>query len=340
MGFAAIRAVAGYLPPQTEKNDMTTRAAQALGIEERHVASSEQAASDLAVQAAEKLFSRHPLARDGIDFVLLCTQQPDYPLPSTACIVAERLGFAKSVGALDYSLGCSGYVYGLALAKGLIEAGLSKKLLLLTASLYSRDVSREDRATAPVFGDGASATLLEAAGGARPLLDAFVFGTDGSGAKSIIREVGGSRFPYGSAPLENIEDEHGSHTKADLFMDGQEVMLFTLREVPPMVEEVLARAGLAREELSYAVFHQPNKFMLDYVQRKCKLQQVPFFHDVRKTGNTVSASIPLGLEQIIGHYEGDLSHVLLAGYGVGLSWAGCMADLSQLYGTHSIIDEE
>lgn len=331
MAFAAIRAVAGYLPPDIEKNDMSTRAAQALGIEERHVASREQAASDLAVLAAEKLFAKYHEAQEGIDFVLLCTQQPDYPLPSTACLVTERLGLPKSTGALDYNLGCSGYVYGLALAKGLVEAGLSRKLLLLTSSLYNGSISHEDSATAPVFGDGASATLIEMVESEKPLLDAFVFGTDGAGAKSIIQEVGGSRFPFASTPLEKIEDEHGSHTRADIFMDGQEVMLFTLREVPPMVEEVLRKASLPREELSYAVFHQPNKFMLDYVQRKCKLQKVPFFNDVRSTGNTVSASIPLGLESIVERNEGDLSHVLLAGYGVGLSWAGCMADLSMMW---------
>ena len=330
MGFAAIRAVAGYLPPQIEKNDMSTRAAQALGIEERHIASSGQAASDLAVLAAEKIFEKHPEAKEDIDFVLLCTQQPDYLLPSTSCLVAEKLGLPKSVGALDYNLGCSGYVYGLALAKGLLETGVSRKLLLLTASLYSRTVSPEDNATAPVFGDGASATLIECVESGKPLLEAFVFGTDGSGAGSIIQEVGGSRFPFRETTLEKIEDDHGSHTKADLFMDGQEVMLFTLREVPPLVEKVLQKAGLSREELSYAVFHQPNKFMLDYVQRKCKLQKVPFFNDVRHTGNTVSASIPLGLESI-SEKEKGLSHVLLAGFGVGLSWAGCVADLSYLY---------
>lgn len=331
MGYAAIRAVAGYLPPTVEKNDMSTRAAQALGIQERHTASPGQAASDLAVLAAENLFRKYPQAKEGIDFVLLCTQQPDYPLPSTACLVADRLGLPKSVGALDYNLGCSGYVYGLALAKGLVETGLAKHLLLLTSSLYAGQVSQADDATRPVFGDGASATLIEAVDSDHPLLDAFVFGTDGAGAKSIIQEVGGSRLPFRTTPLETIEDDHGSHTRADIFMDGQEVMLFTLREVPPLVEGVLKKAGLSREELDYAVFHQPNKFMLDYVQRKCKLQQVPFFNDVQFTGNTVSASIPLGLESIIGKNEGELSHVLLAGYGVGLSWAGCMADLSRLY---------
>ena len=331
MSFAAIRAVASYLPPEIEKNDMSTRAAQALGIEERHVASPGQAASDLAVAAAEALFARYPKVKDGIDFVLLCTQQPDYPMPSTACLVADRLGLPKGVGALDYNQGCAGYIYGLALAKGLVETGLAGRLLLLNVSLYAEQVSKEDDATHPVFGDGASATIIEPVESEKPLLEAFVFGTDGAGAKHLIQEVGGSRFPFGSTPLERIEDSHGSHTRADMFMDGQEVMLFTLREVPPMVEEVLAKAGLAREDLDYAVFHQANQFMLGYVQRKCKLQQVPFFNDVRGTGNTVSVSIPLGLEKITADRSNKLSRVLLAGFGVGLSWAGCVADLSQLY---------
>lgn len=333
MTYAAIRAVAGYLPPHIEKNDMSTRAAKALGIEERHVASPDQAASDLAFEAAQNLFEKFPQAREGVDFVLLCTQQPDYPLPSTACLVADRLGLPKQVGAMDYNLGCSGYVYGLAVAKGLIEAGLCKKLLLLTSSLYVREGSPEDGATRPVFADGASATLIEAVESDRPLLEAFVFGTDGAlGPKAIIQEVGGSRYPHRTTEIKRIEDEHGSRTNADIFMDGQEVMLFTLREVPPMVDEVLQKANLTREELSYAVFHQPNKFMLDYVQRKCKLQQVPFFNDVAKTGNTVAASIPLGLCRVLEEKEpAELLHVLMAGFGVGLSWAGCVADLSKMW---------
>lgn len=332
MVYAAIRGVAGYLPPQIEKNDMSTRAAKALGIEERHVAAPDQAASDLACEAAENLFKKYPAAREGVDFILLCTQQPDYPLPSTACLVADRLGLPKSVGALDYNLGCSGYIYGLGLAKGLIEAGLCKKLLLLTVSLYVREGSPEDNATRPVFADGASATLIEGVESDRPLLDAFVFGTDGAlGPKAIIQKVGGSRHPYRTTEIKKIEDEHGSRTNADIFMDGQEVMLFTLREVPPMVEEVLAKAGLTREELDYAVFHQPNKFMLDYVQRKCKLQKVPFFNDASKTGNTVAATIPLGLCSILKEQEPEsLKHVLMAGFGVGLSWGGCVADLSKM----------
>ena len=333
MGYAAIRAVAGYLPPMIEKNDMSTRAGRALGIEERHVAADDKATSDLACEAAEELFRKYPEAKEGIDFVLLCTQQPDYPLPTTACIVADRLGLPKSVGALDYNLGCSGYVYGLALAKGLIETGSAKRLLLLTAGLFVRNTSPNDNATRPVFSDAATATLLESVESEKPLLEGFVFGTDGGlGPKSIVQEVGGSRYPYATTEIKTIEDEHGSHTNADVFMDGQEIMLFTLREVPPMVDQVLEKAGLTREDLSYAIFHQPNRFMLDYVQRKCKLQKVPFFNDIAKLGNTVAASIPLGICRVLEETEPEnLSKVLMTGYGVGLSWGGCVADLSKMW---------
>lgn len=333
MGYAAIRAVAGYLPPMIEENDMSTRAGKALGIAERHVAAADQAASDLACLAGEELFRQHPEAKEGIDFVLLCTQQPDYPLPTTACLVASRLGLPKSVGALDYNLGCSGYVYGLALAKGLVEAGMSKRLLLITSGLFVRQTSPTDSATRPVFSDAATATLIESVESDHPLLDGFVFGTDGAlGPKSIVQEVGGSRYPFATTEIKTIEDEHGSHTNANVFMDGQEIMLFTLREVPPMIDEVLAKSGLTREELSYAIFHQPNRFMLDYVQRKCKLQKVPFFNDIEKFGNTVAASIPLGITRVLEEKEpAQLSKVLMAGYGVGLSWGGCVADLSMMW---------
>lgn len=328
--FAAIRAIEGYLPPTVVENEVDSRAAQTVGIRARHFAEG-KAASDLAVAAAEKLFAQYADAREGIDFVLLCTQQPDYNLPTTACLVADRLGLPKSTGALDYNLGCSGYVYGLALAKGLIEAGLSKRLLLITTSLYMKDVNPKDAATWPVFGDGASATLLECVEAEEPLLSGFTFGTDGAGAGCIIQPVGGSRHPYETTPLETVQDKHGEHTNRNMFMDGQEVMLFTLREVPPLVEEVLEKTGCTREDLDQVVFHQANKFMLGFVQKKCNLANVPFFNDVTETGNTVATSIPLGLVEVLRERKPqELKRVLLAGFGVGLSWAGCMADFSHM----------
>ena len=327
--YAAIRAIAGYLPPHVEANDTEGRSAEALGIRERHIAAGESA-SDMAVLAAEALLEGYGVEPVEADFLLLCTQWPDYQMPTTACLVAERLGLAKSVGALDYNLGCSGYVYGLALAKGLVEAGLASRLLLVTASLYTQWAAPTDSATRPVFGDAATATLIEAVEADAPLLSAFSFGTDGKGAEKIIVPAGGSRAPFRATPVAVQEDEHGSRTNYDAFMDGQGIMYFTLHRVPQLVEDVLQRGGLTREQLDYCVFHQPNRFMLNYVQKKCRLQEVPFYNDVELTGNTVSSTIPLGLEHILAEKpSGGLRHVLLAGFGVGLSWAGCLADLSR-----------
>ena len=329
--FAAIRAVAGYLPPTVEHNEADSRLTRESGILERHLITTESA-GDLAVAAGQELFQRYGIDRQSIDFVLLCTQQPDYVMPSTACLVADRLGLPQACGALDYDLGCSGYVYGLALAKGLVEAGMAKNLLLLTSSIYSTVVGAKDHATKPIFGDAATATLVSAVEAEAPLLDGFVFGTDGARAKSLIIPAGGSRHPARQTPEISTTDARGNvRSNYEIFMDGQEVMLFTLREVPKMVSEVLEKTGLTRAELDQCVFHQPNKFMLQYVQKKCQLMEVPFFNDVEKTGNTVAASIPLGLEAVLRERPAEeLRHVLMAGFGVGLSWAGCVADCSRI----------
>lgn len=333
--YAALRAVAGYLPPQVEENDMNGRTGQALGIAKRHIADG-LTASEVSVEAAKELFVRYDIDPRSIDFVLLCTQWPDYQMPTTACLVAEKLGLDNSVGALDYNLGCSGYVYGLALAKGLVETGMAKNLMLITASLYTQWASKTDSATRPVFGDGATATLISAVESEEQMLSAFVFGTDGKGYDKIIVPVGGSRAPFRCTPEQVTEDGHGSRTNYDAFMDGQGIMYFTLHRVPALVNRVLDKAGLTRQDLDYCVFHQANHFMLEYVQKKCKLMDVPFFNDVRETGNTVSSTIPFGLERIVREQDASgLRHILLAGFGVGLSWAGCVADLSHMLKGHS-----
>ena len=326
--FAYIRAIAGYLPEMVEHNDPDSRIVRKTGTVEKHNAGT-ASAGDLAVNAAEQLFSRYGVDRAQVDFVLLCTQHPDYLMPTTACIVQDRLGLNKSCGALDYNLGCSGYVYGLSLAKGLIESGQAKRVLLLASSVYLKFINKKDDTLYPFFGDGATATLVEAREQEKPGLDAFVFGTDGSGYDQLIIPAGGSRNPSRSTPEVFTTDQHGNiRSNYELYMHGQNVMAFTLREVPPLVDQVLARSGLERGQVDYFVFHQANHFMLDYVQKKCGLVGRPFYNDIRTIGNTVSSSIPFALLDILDeHAPEDLRQVMLAGFGVGLSWAGCMADL-------------
>ena len=292
-------------------------------------------AGDMAVKAAMNLFAGITYGVGGlIDFVILCTQSPDYYLPTTACIVQDRLGLPKTCGAIDVNLGCSGYVYGLGLAKGLIESGQAENVLLLTAETYSKHINPLDHATRPLFGDGAAATLVSGIEAEREGIYGFVYGTDGSGAEKLIVPVGGMRKPYVSTELEEYTDAFGNvRTNRDLYMDGAGIMEFALEAVPAMLGEVLARSSLAREEVDYYVFHQANRMMLGFLQEKCGLQGMPFWNNVTDYGNTVSASIPIALADLLRQNGStSLRRVMLAGFGVGLSWGGCIADLSRVQG--------
>ncbi|MBR1806690.1 MAG: ketoacyl-ACP synthase III [Selenomonadaceae bacterium] len=329
--FAKIRAVTSYLPPTIEDNSdlVDKRFMKKIGVESRHVVTSESA-GDLALSAAEKLFATHDLDRHATDFILLCTQNPDYQMPHTSARLQDALGLSKHVGTLDIGLGCSGYVYSLAVAKGLIEAGLAKNILLLTSSVYTKYINLRDKSTRPLFGDGATATWLEAVDESQPSLDAFVFGSDGSRYDKLIIPVGGSKNPPRETPEVFAEDDnHNYRSNYEVFMDGMAITYFTLREIPKLVDDVLTAAKLTRADLDYCIFHQANKFMMTYLRDKANLNDVPFHNDISTTGNIVSGSVPLAIEQVVeSHGAADLKRVMLAGFGVGLSWAGCIADLS------------
>ena len=329
--FAKIRAVTSYLPPTIENNSdiVEKRFIKKIGVESRHVVTDETA-GDLAVSAAEKLFDEYKLDRHATDFILLCTQPPDYQLPHTAAQIQSRLGLSKSVGSLDIGLGCSGYVYGLAVAKGLIESGLAKKILFLTSSVYTKYINVKDKSTRPLFGDGATATLIEAVDEDNPSLNAFVFGSDGSRYDKLIIPAGGSKNPSRDTPEVFAEDDaHNYRSNYEVFMDGMAITYFTLREIPKLVDDVLTAANLTRADLDYCIFHQANKFMMTYLRDKAGLNDVPFHNEITTTGNIVSGSVPLAIEQVAKTVDvKNLKRVMLAGFGVGLSWAGCIADLS------------
>lgn len=329
--FARIRAIASYLPPTIENNDglVEGRFIKKIGVKSRHIAT-EETAGDLALRAAEKIFTEYDIDRNDTDFVILCTQHPDYQMPHTAAQIQDRLGLSKSVGAIDIGLGCSGYVYGLAVAKGLIEAGLAKKILFLTSSVYTKYINIKDKSTRPLFGDGATATWLE--GGDTESLRAFVFGSDGSRYDKLIIPVGGSKFPPRDNPEVFATDDNNNYrSNYEVFMDGMAITYFTLREIPKLVENVLTAAELTRADLDYCIFHQANQFMMTYLRDKAGLNDVPFHNEISETGNIVSGSVPLAIEQVVkSQGAAGLERVMLAGFGVGLSWAGCIADLSGL----------
>lgn len=328
--FATIRAISSYLPAQIEYNSelVDKRFIKKIGVQCRHICDKDEAAGDLAFKAAEKLFAEYNIDRHETDFILLCTQHPDHLGPHTSGHLQHRLGLKKSVGTMDIALGCSGYVYGLAVAKGLIETGLAKKILFITSSVYTKYINVKDKATRPLFGDGATATWID--GGDKESLQAFVFGSDGSRYDKLIIPVGGSRFMTRDNPEVFATDENGNYrSNYEIFMDGMAITYFTLREVPPLVDAVLNAAKLTRADLDYCIFHQANKFMMTYLRDKAGLNDVPFHNDIEATGNLVSGSVPLAIEQVVkAHGAEKLKRVMLAGYGVGLSWAGCIADLS------------
>ena len=328
---AYIKGISSYLPTRIEYNDIHSRITKKTGIYERHIAADGECSSDMAVSAAEKLFSEHGIDRSTIDFILLCTQSPDYFLPTTACLLQHRLGISRHSGALDINLGCSGFVYGLSLAKGLIETGQARHVLLLTSETYSKWIHPEDGAVRAIFGDAATATLIEAEESDRDGLRAFVFGTDGSGGGDIIVPAGGMRDPASTcAAFETVDAAGNKRTNFNLYMNGRSVITFAQEAVPKMLKKVLENAGLKREEIDYYVFHQANRFMLESIQHKCKLQGLPFWNKPDLYGNTVSSTIPLALEEVLRTVDSaTLQKVVSIGFGVGLSWAGCLMDLSR-----------
>lgn len=289
------------------------------GIASRFVSAPDETAADLAEQAARKLFERGAVAPGDIDFVLLCTQSPDYKLPTTACMLQDRLGIPTTAGALDFNLGCSGYIYGLSLAKGLIAGGMAERVLLLTAEAYTKYIHPMDKSVRTIFGDGAAATLVDRDAADR--IGAFVFGTDGSGAHHLIVPTGGAREPFDPNAPEETDASGNVRTRNHLFMDGTEIFGFTLRIVPETLDAVLAKNGMTRDDVDLYVFHQANRFMLDTIRKANLLPRGKFYVNLEDTGNTVSSSIPIALSRAAA--DGVLKpgmKVVLMGFGVGLSW--------------------
>lgn len=325
---AYIKALAYYLPDKIVSNEelvaefpewTVDKIAGKVGVNNRHVAGNETVSS-MAIRAAEKLFRENPaIIREDIDFILVCTQSPDYFLPSTACIVQNKLGIPKTCGAFDFNLGCSGYEYGLATAKGYIAAGIAKNVLLITAEAYNKHIHPRDKGNRTIFGDAATATLISTDGFAE--IGDFVLGTDGSGAENLIVKTGGMAFPEKANDL--AFDEGGNPRSSDyLYMNGAEIFSFTLRVVPKMVRKTLEKNGLYDEDIDLYVFHQANSFMLSHLRKKLKINEDKFFINMSEIGNTVSSTIPIALKdaQNAGLLKGN---ILIAGFGVGLSWGAC-----------------
>jgi 3-oxoacyl-[acyl-carrier-protein] synthase-3 len=329
-----IKAISYYLPEKILSNADLVREfgtwtegkiLKKTGIIERHVVTNE-IVSDIAVKAAQKLFVENDIQKDKIDFLLLCTECPDYFLPATACVVQGRLGLRKDMGAYDINLGCSGFIYGLATAKGLISAGLAENILFITADTITRTIHPMDKSTRTLFGDAAAATLITKSD-IDGVLD-FVFGTDGNGMDRLIIPAGAWAQPSSEDTRVEAVNQWGNiRTKESLYMDGPEIMNFTLDVTPKMLEEILTKNNLKLDDIDYVVLHQASLMLLEKLREVLNVPEEKFIINIETKGNTTSCTIPLALRDM--QIQGRLKNgdkILIMGFGVGLSYAGTIVN--------------
>ena len=289
-----------------------------VGIQSRFVVEENETALDLAVSACIKLFERG-IDKEEIDYVLYCTQSPEYILPTTACILQNKLGLRKNIGAFDFNLGCSGFTYGISFAKALISSNQAKKILLVTAETYSKYIHPKDRTNRSIFGDAATATLISKTdvdnfGG-------FLFGTDGEGYDKLIVKNGAGRNKF---ELNCEIKEYGTGNKFTdnhLYMNGPEVFNFTAGVIPKFTLEILEKNNIKKENIDQFIFHQANAFMLNFMRKRLKIPQDFFYIDLKVGGNTVSNTIPIALKNYSQQIKKS-KNIVLVGFGVGLSWSG------------------
>jgi 3-oxoacyl-[acyl-carrier-protein] synthase-3 len=326
MSKSKIKNIESYFPKNILTNDMISEEFPSwssknieskLGIKSRYIVDQNETALDLAYHAASKVLRKYD--RSKIDFLILCTQSPDYFLPTSACILQTKLNLGKNVGAFDFNLGCSGYIYGLGLAKSLLSSNMAKSILLVMSDTYSKHINKLDFANRSIFGDGATASIIES--NEIDHLYEFVFGTDGSGFNNLIIPNGGVKNRYEDNP-KLIELKNGNmNTNNDLYMNGPEIFNFTIEIIPKLIDDVLEKNKKNIEEIDYFIFHQANSFMLNYLRKKLRIPKDKFYNNILETGNTVSSTIPIALKDCMENeivQSGDL--VMLCGFGVGYSW--------------------
>jgi 3-oxoacyl-[acyl-carrier-protein] synthase-3 len=293
-----------------------------IGVEQRRIADPDQTTADLCFEAAKVLIERLDWAADSIDALIFVSQTPDYRLPATACSLHGRLDLAPHCQAFDVGLGCSGYVYGLWLGATLIKASL-KRVLVLAGDTSSRLVDPNDRATAILFGDGGSASALEADAAAPAMR--FRLGSDGTGAKHLV-------IPEGAYRTGETDERWGeTFDPARLYMDGAEVFTFTLKAVPKLVRETLDDAGLAPADVDFYALHQANRFMLKHLAKKIGAGEDRVPINIDRFGNTSSATIPLLLTtDLADRLTTRQTRLMLVGFGVGFSWGAALIDAAPL----------
>jgi len=325
----AVHFPVGILTNEDLKRDRPTwdmdRVEARAGVRARHIAAPDETALDLALCACRSLFERHPGLAEAVDGILFCTQSGDYIMPPNSCVLHRELNLPDGVFALDTNLACSGYVYGLALAQGLITAGTCHDVLLVTADTYSKYIHPEDRASRTLFGDGAAVSWIGPSAGKTGLID-LVCETSGKGFEKFYIPAGGMRRPRSPETGRETTDSNGNtRTLEQIHMDGMGVLSFVNSKVPGQIHRLLARNQLEVADIELFIFHQASKMALDSLSRALKIPASKVFRNMEEIGNTVSASIPMSLAEARASQRIPAgSKVVLCGFGVGLSWASAL----------------
>ena len=307
-----------YLPKKIEKNinilklvgknkNDSLNIIEKIGIKQRHISNKNEFSNDLGIKAARKILQN--FNKNKINFLIYCTNTPDYLLPSNSCLIHEKLNLKPSSGAFDIILACSGYVYALGLAKSLIKSGEANNILLITSDTYSKFIPLNDSKNRILFGDGASCTLItnKKSKNSYEICNS-IYGTDGKDYKFAIMKNFGNKYRNSKIKKDNF-----------LFLDGPGLYNFALKRIPNQLKIFLKKNKLEKNQIDHYVFHQANKFMLDGVQKVMNIPKNKVIIDMAKTGNTTSSSIPIALKKNEKKFKkGD--KILLAAFGGGLSW--------------------
>ena len=321
-----------YLPNKVVTNDDLSNEldgfkvdkALRIGIKQRHIASPEQTSVDLAYQVGKQIL--YSFDKDKIDYLIFVTETGDYRLPNSANILHERLGLKKSAGSIDIIQGCTGLPYALGLAKGLISANMVSNVLILIADAYSKIIHPKDKVLRTIFGDAGSGLIVSKSD--KPKIHNFVYGTDGSGKDNLIVKNGGLKNPIDPLAQDIVYGSGNVYNDNHLYMNGPGVFEFTNSVVPDLIQDTLDKNNVTRDDIDMFIFHQANESMLDVLRQKSNIPKFKFYCDISDIGNTVSSSLVIALKRCLDNNivnYGD--KILIAGFGVGLSWAGVVIDL-------------
>ena len=329
-----IKNIEFFLPQKIRTNDDLKRAnpdwdinkiAAKTGVRSRYIAKKNETAFDLACGAVNKLLNSNNFEKDDIDGIIFCTQSPDYIMPSNSFLIHQKFNFNKSTWAFDYNLACSGYVYGLCIARGFIETGMAKNIMLITSDTYSKYINDRDRSTINLFGDGAAVTIVSYDKDKLGIIDAKL-ASSGNEHESFIIPAGGSRCPINNDTKKEFEDHSGNiKSKENIDMNGFAIWKFVSRIVPKQITQLLDDNNLDISQIDFFGLHQASKLTLDSLSKSLKIPEKSIYRNYDVYGNTVSSSIPIVLKSAMDDSKlnrDDL--VILSGFGVGLSWGSIL----------------